>query len=142
MSSQKKIFISYSHDSLEHKDKVLKLAYLLYSHGAEVYFDQFNLEYGNDLALFMEQGLTNSDYILIICSDAYTRKANEGDGGVGYEKCIMTASLMKSINAGHLIPIKMNNSENKMPIFIASKFYADFDNGDFEKNYRLLYQQI
>ncbi len=94
------------------------------------------------MPLFMEQGLTKSDYVLIICSDLYTKKANEGIGGIGYEKCIMTAPLMKNINAGHLIPIKMNNIENKMPIFITSKFYADFDNGDFETNYRLLYQQI
>ena len=142
MSSRKNIFISYSHDSQEHKDKVRKLAYLLYSHGAEVYFDQFDLKYGIDLPSFMEKGLTEADYILIICSDLYTQKANEGVGGVGYEKSIMTASLMKNINTGHLIPIKMNNMNNRTPVFLASKFYADFDSGDFETNYRLLYQQI
>ncbi|WP_438847883.1 toll/interleukin-1 receptor domain-containing protein [Anaerocaecibacter muris] len=94
MPLQKKIFISYSHDSQEHKDKVLKLASLLYSHGAEVFFDQFNLQYGNDLPLFMEQGLTKSDYVLIICSDLYTKKANEGIGGIGYENVLLGNTII------------------------------------------------
>lgn len=139
---KKKIFISYSHDSEEHKLKVHQLASLLVAHGADVCFDQFDLEFGNDLGLFMEQGLTSSDYIIVICSDLYTQKANQGIGGSGYEKCIITASLMKNVNISNLIPIKMNNATGAMPTFLSSKFYADFDNGDFETNYRALYEQI
>ena len=139
---RKRIFISYAHDNAEHEKNVSKLAYLLNGHGAEVIFDKFNLKYGADLGAFMEQGLSDADYILIICSDLYTQKANDGCGGVGYEKSIITDTLMRRVENTHLIPIKMNNYKGKMPRFLSSKYYADFDNGDFESNYRKIYQQI
>ena len=66
---RKRIFISYAHDNTEHERNVSKLAYLLNGHGAEVVFDKFNLKYGADLGAFMEQGVSDADYILIICSD-------------------------------------------------------------------------
>ncbi|MFA6716233.1 MAG: toll/interleukin-1 receptor domain-containing protein, partial [Victivallaceae bacterium] len=71
-----KVFMSYSHDSKEHKAWVLKLSSHLRSHGVDVILDQWNVKLGDDLPLFMENGLTESSYIICVCSENYTKKAN------------------------------------------------------------------
>ena len=56
-----KLFISYSWDCEENKNHmnwVLKLATDLRKHGVDVFLDQWDARFGNDLAFFMEQGLT------------------------------------------------------------------------------------
>ena len=49
----KKVFISYSWDSEEHKNWVLKLATDLRSHGVDVIFDQWDARLGKDLPFFL-----------------------------------------------------------------------------------------
>lgn len=56
-----KVFISYSHDSEEHKNWVLKLSCDLIKHGVDVILDQWDVRLGDDLPFFMEQGLTSSN---------------------------------------------------------------------------------
>ena len=93
-----KIFISYSHDSQEHKKWVLDLATRLRNSGIDAIIDQWELNPGDDLPQFMEKHLTESDYVLMICSKRYVEKANSGIGGVGYEKMIITSHLMSKID--------------------------------------------
>ena len=77
------VFVSYSHDNDEHKAWVLKLATDLRSHGVNAILDQWDLRLGSDLRFFMEQGLSNSNLVLCICSEAYVQKADSGRGGSG-----------------------------------------------------------
>lgn len=86
MEEHPKVFISYSHDSEEHKNWILKLATHLRDHGVDVILDQWNVRLGDDLPFFMEQGLSSSHLVLCICSDKYIEKANANKGGAGYEK--------------------------------------------------------
>ena len=51
------IFISYSHDSLDHKAWVLKLATDLRSNGVDASLDQWDLVPGQDVAVFMQKGI-------------------------------------------------------------------------------------
>lgn len=122
-----KVFVSYSHDSKEHEDWVLKLASHLVEHGVDVILDQWNARLGDDLPLFMEQGLKSSRLVLCVCSDVYTPKANANKGGVGYEKRILTADLMVDGSANYIIPIKRNNFKEGIPTFLKSIKYADFN---------------
>lgn len=113
-----KVFISYSHDSDEHKNWVLQLATRLRSNGVDVLLDIWNLRLGQDLASFMEKGLSKSQRIICVCSENYVKKANDGIGGSGYEKQIMTAELIKDQNTEWIIPLIVNNpNERKLPIF-------------------------
>lgn len=52
MEEHPKVFISYSHDSEEHKNWVLKLATHLRDHGVDVVLDQWNVRLGDDLPFF------------------------------------------------------------------------------------------
>ncbi|MCH4213001.1 MAG: toll/interleukin-1 receptor domain-containing protein [Prevotella sp.] len=138
-----KVFISYSHDSGEHKDWVLKLATDLQHHGVNVILDQWDVRLGDDLPFFMEQGLSSSNLVLCICSDAYTEKANANKGGVGYEKKIITADLMTKSSANYIIPIKRNNKIDKIPTFFGATLYIDFnDDSKYFDNYRTLLARI
>ena len=121
-----KVFISYSHDSLEHKKWVLDLATRLRDYGIDATLDQWELIPGDDIPHFMEQNLSSSDKVLMICSENYVNKANSGEGGVGYEKMIVTAHLLKGINQNKVIPLIKQESSKALPTFLTTKLYIDF----------------
>ncbi len=138
-----KVFISYSHDSEAHKDWVLTLATRLMSNGVNVVLDQWDLELGGDLPLFMESGLTSADRVIAVCTGAYVEKANAGKGGVGYERMIITPSLMRNISDTTIIPVIRNSEDAPTPTFLASKLYIDFRNdSDLEAGYARLIREI
>jgi hypothetical protein len=119
-------FVSYSHDSLEHKKWVLDFATTLRQRGIDAILDQWELKPGGDLPHFMETELEKADFALMICTENYVRKANEGTGGVGYEKMIMTSSMLSRIDRSKVIPIIRQIGTRDVPIFLKSKVYVDF----------------
>ena len=125
-----KAFISYSHDSLEHKKWVLDLATRLRSNGIESILDQWSLGPGDDLPHFMEQNLADADRVLMVCTENYVKKANSGSGGVGYEKMIVTADLLKRIDSKKVIPLIRQSGAHAVPTFLLSKLYVDFSRED------------
>ena len=130
-----KVFLSYSHDSDEHCDWVLKLATRLRANGVDIILDKW-LRLGQDVASFIENGLSDSDRILCVCSKSYTGKANGGTDGVGYEKRIMTADLMAGVDSNRVIPIIRNNNHggDKVPTFLKSLLYVDFEDDHLYEN--------
>lgn len=142
-SENKKAFISYAWDNEEHKNWVLKLATDLRNHGVDVIFDQWDIRLGNDLQFFMEQGLTDSSFVLCICSDKYVEKANGGIGGAGYEKRIIASEIMKNNDKRYIIPIiKGNSGAEKVPTFLSGLKYVDFDNRNYFDCYQELLERI
>lgn len=138
-----KIFISYSHDTLEHKKWVLELATRLRNNGIDAIIDQFELKPGDDLPHFMETHLAEANNIIMVCTERYVEKANSGEGGVGYEKMIITSNLLKKIDENKVIPIIRQNGEANLPTFLKSKLYINFSkNDDFESNYDDLVRAI
>ncbi len=131
------VFISYSHDSELHKDWVLQLATRLRANGVDVLLDRWNLKLGQDLASFMERGLSSSNRVLCICTEDYIKKSNAGMGGAGYEKQIITAELLSDLNTNWVIPVVRNNlPSKKVPTFLASRLYIDFnDDNLYESHY-------
>ncbi len=93
MTAIPKVFISYSHDNDIHKQWVYNLACGLVENGIDTILDQWDVQLGSNLIRFMEHGLSNSDRVLVVCTDSYNKKSNDGFGGVGYEKIILTGEL-------------------------------------------------
>jgi hypothetical protein len=77
-----KVFISYSHETQQHKDWVRSLASALRANGIDAVLDQWDLSAGQDIAAFMAGGIRTADRVLLICTDAYLSKAEAGTGGV------------------------------------------------------------
>ncbi|OCH29045.1 hypothetical protein A6E12_06550 [Aliivibrio fischeri] len=128
-----KVFISYSHDSAEHKQWTLDLATRLVHSGIDARIDAWSLGAGDDLPHFMETQLAEVDRVIMVCTENYVNKANKGTGGVGYEKMIVTSSLMTRIDDNKIIPIIRQEGSTDVPTFLKSKLYINFSNdNEFE----------
>src|SRR5262245_25666670 len=96
MRATRKGFSSYSHDSQQHKDWVRRLATDLLSNGIDADLDQWSLVPGQDIAAFMAEGIRTAKRVLLICSEEYVTKAENGRGGVGYERGMRCSSTRAS----------------------------------------------
>ena len=144
LNYQPETFISYSHDDEKHKDWVLQLATRLRSNGVNVILDRWNLRLGSDLASFMERGLSKSQRVICVCSEKYVSKANNGKGGAGYEKQIMTSEIVNDQNTNWVIPlIKNNATDKKIPTFLAGRMYISFEEAQlYETKYEELLRDL
>lgn len=133
------VFISYSWDSEEHKQWVKTLSDRLIENGIVTLLDQNNLVLGDPLTQFMEQSITNSDYVLIICTPTYKQKADMRKGGVGYEESIITADVYMNQNHRKYIPVLASGSwETSIPTWAVGKLGVDlmkesFSGAEFNK---------
>lgn len=142
--SPPKIFISYSHDSQNHKGWVVSLATDLRKNGVEAVLDRWDLKPGQDIAMFMQRGIGEADRVLLICTEAYVNKAEAGQGGVGYERLIVTSEVVSSIDTTKFIPIiRDNTSTKKVPAFLGPRLYVDFTEDDkYEANLHELLREL
>jgi hypothetical protein len=138
------VFISYSHDSDEHSDWVLKLAERLRQSGVDVVLDQWDVGPGDDLPKFMERGVSEADRVLMICTEAYVRKADEGKGGVGYEAMIVTGELVRDLGTNKFIPIvRQGGGAVVVPKSVSTRLYVNFSAGqDQGKAFETLVREI
>ncbi len=127
MAEHPKVFISYSHDSPDHKQWVSELAAQLRHNGIDAILDQWDLGLGDDITRFMERGIVDADRVLVICTDQYVSKANADEGGVGYERMIVNAELVQNLGTDKFIPIiRQASGKDKTPTFLGTRVYADF----------------
>lgn len=121
------VFMSYSHDTPEHKAWVLKLAMDLRSAGIDASLDQWDLAPGQDVVSFMHDGIAKADRVLLVCTEQYVRKSEGGLGGVGYERLIVTAEMVEAIETKKFIPIvRANLSTSKTPKHLGPRLFIDF----------------
>lgn len=89
-----KLFISYSHDSESHKQRVLDLAQQLRQDGIDVSLDRFVQSPPEGWPLWMLRQIDWADYVLCIFTERYNRRClgeeTPGEGkGVAWESTIM-----------------------------------------------------
>lgn len=127
MANSDRVFISYSHDTEAHKQWVRGLAKFLMDSGVDVVLDQWDVDFGDDLAAFMEKSITQTYRVLVIATDAYIAKANAGSGGVGYEKTIATADILYDhTRRRRFIPVVRDVAgDPKLPTFLGAALYVD-----------------
>jgi len=120
------VFVSYAHETPEHKRWVKSLASDLRRNGVNALLDEWKVAPGEDFTLFMEQ-IRASDRVLLVCTPTYARKANEGEGGVGYERSVVTAELAKSIDTTKFVCVLRDGEpSDAIPIFAQSRRFLDF----------------
>lgn len=138
------VFISYSWEDEEHKDWVRSLTDQLIENGINATLDQYDLSLGDRLPQFMEQSITAADYVLIICTPVYKEKADNRQGGVGYEGHIISGELFSKGNERKFIPvIRKGNVRTALPAYLSGKLGIDLSGRtDYESNYRDLVTTI
>ena len=124
--SNKTVFISYSHDSEEHKTWVRKLASLLMSNGINVVLDQWDLRVGEDIPQFVEKSIVESDRVLLICTEKYVEKARKRVGGVGLEALVINSNLMQDLGTSKFIAVVRQKTDKViLPHLLESRLYVD-----------------
>lgn len=126
-----RVFISYSRDSQDHISWVRRLAESLVECGIEVVLDQWDVGPGDDLVKFMEASVRDSDRVLMVCTENYVRKANEGMGGVGYESMIVSGELVRDIGTAKFVPlVRQGLAKPNVPTSVSTRYYIDFSRDD------------
>ena len=120
------VFITYAWEDENHKQWVRSLADKLLDNGINAIVDQYDLSLGDRLPFFMEQSISNADYVLIICTPAYKEKSDRRIGGVGYEGHIISSELYAKHNERKFIPILRKGSiSESMPVYLGGKLAID-----------------
>lgn len=100
-----KVFLSYSWENEEHKCWVLNLARRLRENGVNARLDRWHITVGQSLTQFMESEVQDADFVLVICTKEYARRALARTGGVGYEQQIISGNISAGIPREKFIPI-------------------------------------
>lgn len=108
-NSELTVFISYSWDSDEHRQKVKEFVNKLRLAHINVIYDN-DMELGDRITTFMEKSVCDSDVVLLICTPQYKKKADTRKGGVGYENTIITGELFETENERKFIPVLFSGS--------------------------------
>ena len=78
------VFISYSHDSPEHADRVLAFANRLRQDGIDCILDQYETSPPEGWPKWMDRHIAKSDFVIVICTETYYRRVmGEEEPGKG-----------------------------------------------------------
>ncbi|MFN8463201.1 MAG: toll/interleukin-1 receptor domain-containing protein [Anaerolineales bacterium] len=138
-----KVFISYAWED-DLKPWVRKLAKSLRKDGIDVQLDDWELSLGDQLPVFMEKAVRESDFVIFICTPKYKTKSDERKGGVGYEGHIITAEIFGKSNDRKFIPVlRAGKWESSSPSWAGAKNYLDLSGEPYSKtNYKKLVKTL
>jgi hypothetical protein len=140
------VLVSYSHDSLEHEQRVLEFCNRLRARGVDAFLDQFLPGApGEGWPLWMERQIERRDFTLMVCTEAYRRRfmedEQEGVGlGVVWEARILRNLLYNDAGRhGRIVPILLETSASAfVPTVFRGHFYDISDERGFESLLRHL----
>lgn len=128
-----RVFVSYSWESDGHRHWVRSLAERLVESGVDVILDQWQLGPGENLTLFMERGVRDSDYVLAVCTPTFALKADARAGGVGYEQQIVSGDILQGTPRTKFIPLirigDFTGGLRAIPAYLTGVVAIDFREG-------------
>ena len=126
----RKVFISYSWDSDDHRSWVRKLADSIEEiKEIHVTWDGYDLDALTDKNLFMESGISESDYVIVVATKRYKEKADTRAGGVGIETYLTTAAHWDVLQKGGKTKVIVVLREpDAVPNYLKGHLYIDFSN--------------
>lgn len=100
----RRVFISYSHESREHVERVRRLYELLRANGVDARADFTAQELPQDWGLWTEEQVTAADRILVVTSAEYRRQASRAEAeptgsGVRYEAKFLRDAMVRNQKA-------------------------------------------
>ena len=144
-----RVFISYSHDSAEHGDRVLALATRLRADGLNAQLDQFENSPPKGWPLWCARQILDSNYVLMICTALYRDRflglEDFGKGrGVKWEaKVIHNILYYDEVNSG-FIPVIFDPSDGEqIPETVKdTSWYLVSPSGNDSSGYTQLRQRL
>jgi tetratricopeptide (TPR) repeat protein len=145
-----KVFISYSHDTPEHIERVLALGQRLLTDGVDVVLDRLVFPPPSNWPLWMEDQMSKADFILVACSEGYLkkvqRKTKKGTGkGVKFESLLSYQQIYDNdSDSSQFIPVLLERGEYEhipKPMRGGNHYKPGTQKGDYEALLRHLTNQ-
>src|ERR1700754_3431714 len=114
-----RVFISYSHDSSEHANTVLRFSTRLRNDGIETILDQYISSPPEGWPRWMTRGIRDADFVLSICTETYYKRVmgdeQEGIGlGVRWEGHLIYQYIYDAGTVNHkFVPVIFENGSRK-----------------------------
>jgi hypothetical protein len=139
----KSTFISYSWDSEKHQQWVMYLHKRLRNKGIKASMDVFETQTSTvNLNAMMIKNMRDNDFVIIVLTENYAKKADNLQGGVGFETMLSLQALQKNPNKFIFITRHSGDFDKVFPYHLSGYIAIDFTNDDaFEDNFeKLLYR--
>lgn len=121
-----KVFVSYAHESAEHKAHVLELATFLRGVGIEAVLDTWASDVRRDWSAWAVGEMTAADFVLVVASAEY-RRAGDGNGPAAANLGVQSeAALLRELVHGNrsawvpkILPVVLPGHEvDQIPLFL------------------------
>lgn len=131
-----RVFISYSHDSIEHRALVFTLSQQLRHLGVDCWLDQYDeVPPPQSWPLWMFRHVDESDYVLVVCTSPYRRRVEgrEKDRpghGARWEGAVITQELYERPRDAPVkfIPVLLAGTDDgSIPYFLRSTTHYSID---------------
>ncbi len=144
-----RVFISYSHDSPEHRVKVLALADQLRNDGINCFIDQYVVSPPQGWPRWMGGQIEEADFVLIVCTETYEMrfkgKEKKGKGaGAKWEGAVITQELYDAeSNNTKFIPLVFTPQDRAhIPVVLRGvTYYEPLTREGYEQLYRHITDQ-
>jgi hypothetical protein len=112
-----RVFISYSHDSAEHRDQVLELANRLRGNGIDAIIDQYVQSPPEGWPTWCEAEIRKAAFVPIVCTDYLRRVTGEEEPGKGHgvlwEARLIRQHLYDAASvSGKFVPVLLADGSN------------------------------
>jgi hypothetical protein len=143
------VFISYTHDSDSHKQRVLELSDRLRADGIDCEIDQYHQSPSEGWPKWMMRQVAGARFVIVGCTATYYERvttADEPTTGCGsrWESLLITQELYESGGANtKFVPVVFDGADTKFrPPFLQGSTYYDLSAADgYERLYRHLTNQ-
>ncbi len=141
-----KVFISYSHDSDDHQERLFELSEKLRSEGIDCNIDQYEMAPPDGWPRWMRNQIKSADFVIVVCTETYERRYEGAEtlgmgAGVKWEGAIITQQLYEAEGQNEkFIPVVFYPADLKhIPLEMRGGTWYRLDN---ETGYELLYRQL
>src|SRR5215470_19573224 len=152
--SPKRVLISYSHESEEHRTRIRRLADQLRADGIDAMIDQYDPHPPEGWPMWMERQINGADFVLLVCTETYWHRAEgheqPGRGlGVAWEADLIRDALFEHPHENtRFIPILFRATDERFVMqrlrFVARYVLDEYalDARSANNGYGLLYRHI
>lgn len=126
-----RVFISYAGHDIKNRNWVKDFACKLRMSGVNARLDMFHLKPGQDLPQWMTNELIMADKVLLICDKCYAEKADNRNGGVGWETMIIQGDMLSRQEQNKYVAILRDADVDKsLPIYVKSRYALNWADGE------------
>jgi hypothetical protein len=110
-----RVFISYSHDSDTHRERVLQLATRLRADGADAWLDQFSPAPEEGWPAWAARQIAEAGFVVVVCTRSYAERFSRPPGqgsGTGWEANMIRQELYRTGGNRRFIPVWFEDEQH------------------------------